>query len=342
MLKEDLRKFVFEVLLFDCIGIASADPFPGDDVKRIKRCKRVFKEKTLIVPDDEIFQPADILPEAKSIIILGRNSYFGKKELSFEKARDELRGDIGEIVSNRNFMNDGISKIQKVIGFLEERGYKAFSLSAGMFPLKLKAHESGLGRYGKNTIIQNEALGSYISLSGIITDAKIEPDKPLENNCRGCNLCIDACPTGALSEYECDVEKCLDFNICHNKKSIPEEILSKAKNYLGESCTACKDICPANAQLKPIAGKLPFDEAFPKLIPLLKISDNEWEEKYAPTLYGFFITEKKYLQRNAIIALGNLKNPDAIDHLTEILLSGDEELKRYAAWAISRIEGYHV
>jgi len=338
MLKEDLIKFVLGNSLFDCMGIASADPFPMEDVKRLKKCRRTFHDKTLIVHDDEVFQPEDMLPGARSIIILCRNSYFGKRELSFEQARAELRGDIGEIVCNPNFMNDGVMRIQKVIDFLAERGFRAFSLNAGMFPLKLKAREAGVGRYGKNALIQNQLLGSYMSLAGIITDAELPPDEPIEKDCKECTLCIDACPTGALSEYSCDVEKCLDFNICHNKKSIPESILAKTKNYLGENCPVCKEVCPANAKLKPVEGKLPFDEAFPKLLPLLNISDSEWEERYAATLYGFFITEKKYLQRNAIIALGNLKNPEAIGPLEEILLSGDEELRRYAAWSLGRIK----
>jgi epoxyqueuosine reductase len=337
MLTEELRKFSLEDSLFDCIGIASANPFQEEDIIRMRKCKRVFRDKTLIVQDDEVFQPEDMLPGAKSIIILGRNSYFGKRDLSFERAKAELRGDLGELVCNRNFMNNGMMKNQKVIEFLEERGFKACSLSAGMFPLKLKAHEAGVGRYGKNTLIQNELLGSYISLSGILTDAELQPAQPIKNDCKGCSLCIDACPAGALSEYECEVEKCLDFNICHNKKSIPEEILTKTKHYLGENCPVCREVCPSNTELVSVAGKLPFDEAFPRLLPLLRISDSEWEEHYEPTLYGFFITEKRYLQRNAIIALGNLKNPEAIRPLEEIMLSGDEELKRYAAWSLHRI-----
>jgi len=65
MLKEDLIKFVLGNSLFDCMGIASADPFPMEDVKRLKKCRRTFHDKTLIVHDDEVFQPEDMLPGAR-------------------------------------------------------------------------------------------------------------------------------------------------------------------------------------------------------------------------------------------------------------------------------------
>ena len=69
------------------------------------------------------------------------------------------------------------------------------------------------------------------------------------------------------------------------------------------------------------------------------MSDDEWENGYATTLMGFFLMDKKYLQRNAAIGLGNFKDERALDDLVRVLESGEEELRGYAAWAIGSIGG---
>ena len=69
------------------------------------------------------------------------------------------------------------------------------------------------------------------------------------------------------------------------------------------------------------------------------MSDDEWENGYAMTLMGFFLMDKKYLQRNAAIGLGNFKDERALKVLARLLEKGDDELRGYAAWAIGRIGG---
>jgi epoxyqueuosine reductase len=49
--------------------------------------------------------------------------------------------------------------------------------------------------------------------------------------------------------------------------------------------------------------------------------------------------DKKYLQRNAAIGLGNFKDERAVDVLKEVLGRGDDEVRGYAAWALGKIGG---
>jgi epoxyqueuosine reductase len=46
---------------------------------------------------------------------------------------------------------------------------------------------------------------------------------------------------------------------------------------------------------------------------------------------------KKYLQRNAAIALGNFKDERAVEKLSKVLIDGEDEVRGYAAWALGRI-----
>ena len=45
------------------------------------------------------------------------------------------------------------------------------------------------------------------------------------------------------------------------------------------------------------------------------------------------------LKRNACVALGNNKNPDAVPSLREILIDESNLLKSHAAWALGQIGG---
>ena len=339
-LKKNLKNFVIEELGADAAGIASAEDFREEDCVRMRIARELFAESTPLAGGDaQVYQPWDFLPDAKSIIVIGSNSYFGQGP-DIQKARKELRGFVEESHIDIDFLNKNSRRSSDVIDFINKRGYQCFSLTAGGFPLKLKASECGVGRYGKNAVIQNSQLGTWISLSAFITDAEMELDNPIEDDCGECSLCMKACPTGALeSPYFCNVKKCLDFNLGHNKKNIPEEIRRATGNLLGEGCRICRDVCPSNRNLKPVEhGEIASDMVTPELPSILAISDKDWDEKFASTLFGFFLIEKKYLQRNAAIALGNFMDERAVTPLAGALNGGEEVVREYSAWALGRIK----
>ena len=62
------------------------------------------------------------------------------------------------------------------------------------------AARSGVGFYGKNTMLITRRHGSWVVLGTLVTAAELEPTPPLADGCGSCTRCIDACPTGALDE----------------------------------------------------------------------------------------------------------------------------------------------
>ena len=62
------------------------------------------------------------------------------------------------------------------------------------------AARSGVGFYGKNTMLITHRHGSWVVLGTLVTTAEVEATAPLELDCGSCTLCIEACPTGALDE----------------------------------------------------------------------------------------------------------------------------------------------
>ena len=74
--------------------------------------------------------------------------------------------------------------------------------SFGLISLKHAAELAGLGVIGRNYLLTNPKYGNLLWLSAVLTDADLIPDKKCEYNfCDSCDICIEACPSGALDDY---------------------------------------------------------------------------------------------------------------------------------------------
>jgi epoxyqueuosine reductase len=340
-LKEEFVTFVQEGLNIPLVGMAQPHDLLPEDIERISLVLKTFSEGTpLAASSDSVLQPEDFTPGARSIIVTGMPSYMGKLR-GYEECRKGLLGKAEPSHVNIKFLQHTAQKNERLCEFFTERGFQCTPVVGIQFPIKLMASRCGVGYYGKNSIIQHPDYGSWIGLSAFITDAELPADGPLSGDCGTCELCLEACPTGALfAPYQCDVTRCLDFHLGHNKKNIPAAIREKSGNLLGEGCTVCRDICPNNQKLTPIRGfECSESLLYPSLIKILNISDEEWEKGFAETLMGFFLMDKRYLKRNAVLGLGNFRDERALEDLGRLLETGEDEVRGYAAWAIGRIGG---
>jgi epoxyqueuosine reductase len=200
------------------------------------------------------------------------------------------------------------------------------------------AARSGVGFYGKNTMLITRKYGSWVVLGTLVTTADIEPTAPLELDCGSCTLCIDACPTGALDEPGVvDATKCLSY-WTQAPAPIPEE-------YRGElgaqvyGCDICQDVCPWNRGVEKRRANM---AARADAQPHVSLAD--WLEEGAAELLERYErlyvpkNDERYLRRNALVALGNVGGPSEL-RLAEGLLDDEDELVReHAAWAVVRIE----
>ena len=111
------------------------------------------------------------------------------------------------------------------------------------------AQRAGLGFQGKNSLIINPKFGSWIFLGELLTELSLSPDEPMENQCQDCTACIDACPTGALSEPGIlDARKCLSYLTIEQKGDISARIIEMAnkENVCIYGCDICQEVCPFN------------------------------------------------------------------------------------------------
>src|SRR6185369_13041642 len=135
------------------------------------------------------------------------------------------------------------------------------------------------GWIGKNTCVINPKLGSWFVLGEIITNAELEADEPVADQCGTCTRCIDACPTGAIVEaYTVDATRCLSYLTIETRGEI-DPALQPAVTAQIFGCDICQDVCPWNRKAavsddpawQPRPGL-----AFPPLADLVRMSDAEW------------------------------------------------------------------
>lgn len=77
---------------------------------------------------------------------------------------------------------------------------------------KAWAQQAGLGWIGKHSNLVSPRFGSWLLLGEILTTLELTPDEPGTDLCGTCTLCIQACPTGAITEpYVVDAGRCISY-----------------------------------------------------------------------------------------------------------------------------------
>jgi len=120
---------------------------------------------------------------------------------------------------------------------LERKGYWAdpAPYEPGLF-LKDAGVLAGLGVIGKNNLLITREYGPRIRLRAVSTSAELEPDPILEHDfCRGCDLCLKACPSNAFRTGKYDRATCLDY--CHTH-------LRQVSKHSVLWCMTCSEVCP--------------------------------------------------------------------------------------------------
>lgn len=113
-------------------------------------------------------------------------------------------------------------------------------------PEKILAYLSGLGWIGKNGMLINRKLGSYLFLAGIVSSLDLSSDKPGKDYCGTCVKCIDACPTAAIKDNRMiDSRKCISY-LTIEKRGAFSKTEKDMVEYQVFGCDICQQICPWN------------------------------------------------------------------------------------------------
>lgn len=326
----------------DKIGFASAEPF--EDLKeRLMEHREKGYESGFEEPDlDKRTQPELLLEGARSLISIAL-AYPSKLENPPKSEPGAYRGILCRAAWGTDYhhvLRDKLEKLARYITELEP-GVKIKSMvDTGALSDRAVAERAGIGWTGKNCAIITPEFGSWVYLGELVTTLPLPPDHPTLEGCGDCNICVDACPTGALVQGgQLDSQRCVAF-LTQVKDFIPDEFRGKIGNRL-YGCDTCQTVCPKNRgiNLTHHAEFRPDPEvAKPLLLPLLEMSNKEFKEKFGLSSSSW--RGKKPIQRNAILALAHFKDKSAVPYLIRLLEKDPRPVIRgTAAWALGKIGG---
>jgi len=175
------------------------------------------------------------------------------------------------------------------------------------FSERLAAQIAGIGFLGKNQLIINEELGSYLFLGMVFINTEISEEitHNLNDSCGDCRKCIVACPVKALSDYGYDKFRCISYYNQEKEPLTKEQII---KNYCLFGCDVCQLVCPKNigkGALIHSEFKYNGKEKI-KFADLFSLSNKEFNSKYNDMAYLW--KGKTVLMRNGLTLLIKQKN----------------------------------
>jgi epoxyqueuosine reductase len=327
----------------DKIGFASADPFM--EMKTILEQHRALGyESGFEEPDiEKRVYPALSFTEPRSIIAIAV-AYPSK--LPPNPPRSEpgaFRGIISRSAWGDDYHHVLRNRLARLEQFIRERVFDAkleSMVDTGVLVDRAVAERAGIGWSAKNCAVITPEWGSWVYLGEMLTNLPFSPDVPVTEDCGECTLCIDACPTGALTgPGQLNASRCISF-VTQTKGMVSDEMKEKIGNRL-YGCDTCQVVCPKN-KAKNWTHQPEFqpdpEQVKPLLIPLLSLSNKQFAQRYGDSAASW--RGKKPIQRNAIIALGNFKDHSAMPILMGTLLHDPRfEIRATAAWSIGKIGG---
>ena len=255
---------------FAACGISKADYLP-DDAKKLKNyLSHNYQGKMSYMANyfDKRCNPQLLVDNAKSVISVLFNYYTAKKQ------KDEEAPIVSKYAYGRDYHYPIKEKLNKLLSFIKSINPningRAFIDSAPVLE-RAWAKKSGLGWIGKNGLLINKDIGSFVFIAELIIDATLVYDTPINEYCGTCTRCIDACPTNAIIDNKIvDARKCISYLTIELKGEIPDEFTGKFKNRVF-GCDICQDVCPHNRKAK----EHNHEELLP-LSKLLEIKKHDW------------------------------------------------------------------
>jgi epoxyqueuosine reductase len=249
--------------------------------------------------------PRKVLAGAKSVISVAINYYTPQKHASDPSmgkvSRYAWGGDYHEIVSG---------KLEQLLAFMREShpGIEALVyVDTGPVLEKAWAQRAGVGWLGKHTNIISQDMGSWLFLGEIITDLELAPDVPATDHCGSCTLCIEACPTQAITEpYIVDSNRCISYLTIEHRGEIDSELADKFENWV-YGCDICQDVCPWNEKFSRHSDEPGFSPRAQNLAPDLDAWLKMTQEEFSRSFKGSPMKRTKLagIRRNAKLLLGN-------------------------------------
>ena len=189
--------------------------------------------------------PSSILPEVRSVVMVGLNYHPGSVD-----SAPPLHGKVARYAGGADYHDVLRDKLKSLLRWVqaESPGTRGRAV-VDTAPLLERdfARRAGLGWFGKNTMLIHKKLGSYFFLGGLLLDLELPPDEPFATqHCGSCTRCLDACPTDAFAApYQLDARRCISYLTIELRGPVPDDLRPGVGDWLF-GCDVCQEVCPWN------------------------------------------------------------------------------------------------
>jgi epoxyqueuosine reductase len=287
---------------FNKVGIVGASSLE-DEGRRLKEwlARGYHGEMSWMARDvEKRISPREIFPQAKSVVVVALNYY-----TPHQHHENPATGKVSRYAWGDDYHDVVKVKLSSLLSWIREQEPQAEGkICVDIQPAMDKAWavRAGLGWLGKHSNVITPEYGSWVFIGELLLNLELDHDaERIEDHCGTCTLCIDACPTSAITEpYVVDSNKCISYatiELCGPE--LPPPIQDKLSGWL-YGCDICQDVCPwnrfegqtAETRFAPRAGNVNAE-----LHEILELTP----ETYATRFRGSAMKRAKLvgLQRNA-------------------------------------------
>jgi epoxyqueuosine reductase len=225
----------------------------------------------------------EVMPEVRSLICVALNYY-----TPHTRPEGNQYAKISRYGWGRDYHKVLQKKLKALSQWLETQGdgiQARYYADTGPVQDKVWAQRAGIGWIAKNGNVITRDYGSWVFLGEVLTNLELVSDRPHTQHCGTCTRCLEACPTGAITQpFVVDANRCIAYHTIENRaETLPDEIVPHLNNWVA-GCDICQDVCPWNqrfAQETDVPDFQPYPwNVQPTLQELANLSDEDYDQRF--------------------------------------------------------------
>lgn len=244
---------------FDLVGIVPADPLDEERTRLEEWLARGFHGEMQWLAANENYpdnierrtNPRVHFPQARSVVVVALN-YF----TPHEHGTDAAHGKISRYAWGDDYHDVVGENLKHLLAWIKHEWTEAEGkICCDIQPMMDKAWavRAGLGWLGKHSNLITRTHGSWVFLGELLLNLELAYDTEQElDHCGTCTLCIEACPTDAITEARVvDATRCISYATIESRdEEMSAHIAANQSGWL-YGCDICQDVCPWNRFEQP-------------------------------------------------------------------------------------------